>query len=233
MSDERERWPWLAEDEGGQQREEARLAERESSECWLEENKDAVARLVHHPHVRNANGAAAFASATIGKNPDTVASVKLVTAECGKVRDGELGGVTDILTAQAMTLDAVFTEMLKRSGNNMGQYPEAAERYMRMAMKAQAQCRTTIEALGKIARGGEQVVKHIHIDNRGGQAVVTDTVSTGGANAQGAEQPHAIANAHIAALPGQDPFRHGVPIGGDEEWALQNARRLVTGCTSG
>src|SRR3546814_18977050 len=37
-----------------------------------------------------------------------------------------------------------------------------------------------IEALTKLRRGGEQVVRHIHVDNSGGQAVITETVQTGG-----------------------------------------------------
>ena len=33
---------------------------------------------------------------------------------------------------------------------NMGEYPDAAERYMRLALKAQTQCRATIETLAQI-----------------------------------------------------------------------------------
>lgn len=36
------------------------------------------------------------------------------------------------------------------------------------------------EAYTKMQRGGEQVVKHVHVDNRGGQAIVADQVVTGG-----------------------------------------------------
>ena len=46
------------------------------------------------------------------------------------------------------------------------------------------------EALAKIQRGGEQVVKHIHLDNRGGQAIVTDTVMAGGVNGNSGRQPY-------------------------------------------
>lgn len=47
-----------------------------------------------------------------------------------------------------------------------------------------------MEALAKIRRGGEQVVRHIHVDNRGGQAVIAETVQTGGANGKSREQCH-------------------------------------------
>lgn len=36
-----------------------------------------------------------------------------------------------------------------------------------------------LEALGKHRRGGEQVVRHVHV-NEGGQAVIANTVNTGG-----------------------------------------------------
>ena len=46
------------------------------------------------------------------------------------------------------------------------------------------------EVLAKLQRGGEQVVKHIHIDNRGGQAVVTEQVVTRGVSQIGVGQSH-------------------------------------------
>src|SRR3546814_6508641 len=76
-----------------------------------------------------------------------------------------------------------------------------------------------IEALTKLRRGGEQVVRHIHVDNRGGQAVITETVQTGGSrNGKVADQSHATGfeDASGPALLGQDETWHGVPIAGGE-----------------
>ena len=70
--------------------------------------------------------------------------------------------------------------MAERSLNNFGDYPDAAERYLRMALKAQAQCRATIEVLDRMDRGGTQTIKHVHVDNRGGQTVIADRITTGG-----------------------------------------------------
>src|SRR3546814_9794291 len=67
-----------------------------------------------------------------------------------------------------------------------------------------------IEALTKLRRGGEQVVRHIHVDNRGGQAVITETVQTGGSrNGKVADQSHATGfeDASGPALLGQDETR--------------------------
>ena len=78
------------------------------------------------------------------------------------------------------------------------------------------------ETLAKLQRGGEQVIKHIHIDNRGGQAVVTDTVVSGGLNENTRHQPDAFS----PALLGADPLGSGVPITGcQRQEALPDARR--------
>jgi hypothetical protein len=55
-----------------------------------------------------------------------------------------------MLVAQAHTLEAIFHELAKRSALNMGEYVNAAETYMRLALKAQSQCRATIETLALI-----------------------------------------------------------------------------------
>ena len=54
------------------------------------------------------------------------------------------------LTAQAATLDAIFNELARRAALNLGEYINAAEIYLRQALKAQAQCRATLETLAEI-----------------------------------------------------------------------------------
>ena len=64
-----------------------------------------------------------------------------------RVKDGDLGDAESLLTAQGVVLNTIFTELTRRSLVNMGDYLDAAERYMRLALKAQSQCRATIETL--------------------------------------------------------------------------------------
>src|SRR3546814_1735162 len=71
---------------------------------------------------------------------------------------GDLSLASRIFTSQAISLDALFTDMARRSGNNMGHYPDAADRYMRLALKAQAACRSTLEALARLHQPREQTV---------------------------------------------------------------------------
>lgn len=138
-------------------------------------------------------------------------------AECAKARDGDLGAASNMLTAQALTLDAVFTEMLSRATKNVGRYPDAMDRYMRLALKAQAQSRATLEALAKIHQPREQTVKHVHIDNRGGQAVVAENLHARGAKTDDDGQSYGPTYASTigATMLGQDTSWHGVSVSGD------------------
>ena len=143
--------------------------------------------------------------------------------------EGNMALPSEILTTQALTLDALFTEFARRATNNMGDYVQSAERYGRLAFKAQSNCRATLEALAKLHQPREQTVKHVHV-NEGGQAVVADHIHqhTGGReNAKSNGQSRATGAAGTSpALPGPDPLGNGVPIAsGERQAAMQDARR--------
>ena len=90
------------------------------------------------------------------------------------------------------------------------------------------------EALAKLRRGGEQVVKYVHV-HEGGQAVVAGTInqSGGSGNIESAKQPYgAEATAPCAALPSSDATGNGVPVPGNAEWQMSHARRQEPGCTA-
>ena len=46
--------------------------------------------------------------------------------------------------------DAIFNELARRAALNMAEYPNATEIYLRLALKAQSQCRATLETLAAI-----------------------------------------------------------------------------------
>jgi len=73
-----------------------------------------------------------------------------LTDRARDVRDNKLGSVDTMLTSQAAALNAIFVELARRSQANLGEYLNAAERYMRLALKAQSQCRATLETLAAI-----------------------------------------------------------------------------------
>jgi len=67
-----------------------------------------------------------------------------------RTKTGTTDQADELLTAQAVTLNQVFVEMLRRAAPNMGDHLGATETYMRLALKAQSQCRATLESLSEI-----------------------------------------------------------------------------------
>ena len=61
--------------------------------------------------------------------------------------NGDLGRAEAMLTTQAHTLDAIFHNLARRAALNMGEYLPACQTYLKLALRAQSQCRATWEAL--------------------------------------------------------------------------------------
>lgn len=76
--------------------------------------------------------------------------VAAVTKEIGKVVNGDMSRPEALLMAQAMTLDTMFNNLAQRAAKNIGVHLPATEAYMRMALRAQAQCAATIRVLGEL-----------------------------------------------------------------------------------
>ena len=100
-------------------------------------------------NVRAAVTAVSYSKPQFGEL-DLTALVKELSAQTQAVQGGNLKGVEEMLLAQAHTLQALFHELARRAGLNMGEYINAAETYMRLALKAQSQCRATLETLATI-----------------------------------------------------------------------------------
>jgi hypothetical protein len=88
----------------------------------------------------------------------------------GAVIDGDLSGLERRLAVQAASLDLLFNQLASRSVLNMGQHLDAAEKYMKLALKAQAQCRTTVEAI-HLMHNPTQIIRQTNIA-QGHQQVV-------------------------------------------------------------
>lgn len=68
----------------------------------------------------------------------------------GEIKGGDLSHVEAMLGGQASALNAIFAELARRGAMNMGEYIGAAETYLKLALKAQGQCRATLETLAAI-----------------------------------------------------------------------------------
>jgi hypothetical protein len=94
----------------------------------------------------NTSTARSFAKAAFGEL-DLTESVGVMREKARAVQAGNLAGLEETLTAQAVALDAIFNEMARRAALNMGEYINTTETYLRLGLKAQAQCRATLQTL--------------------------------------------------------------------------------------
>lgn len=196
-----------------------------------ETNEQTYARVMLDPVIRHACNAMNYSSQLFGKSdqPSIMESTEALQDIVAKAEAGDLQMVSRLLASQAYSLDTMFSELSHRSLMNMGEYIDASERYMRLALKAQTACRSTLEALARLHQPREQIVKHVNV-NRGGQAVVADQFHQHrgeGENEKSGEQSHATGTAgESSAMLGQDAQGNGVPIAsGKGQAAVQNARR--------
>jgi hypothetical protein len=67
-----------------------------------------------------------------------------------QVKTGDLSHCENMLVGQAQALQSIFVNLSRRAALNMGEHLVATESYMRLALKAQAQCTRTIEVLAAI-----------------------------------------------------------------------------------
>ncbi len=78
-------------------------------------------------------------------NLDLLGLSDALTAQTKAVTDGDLGRGEAMLTAQAHVLDAVFNNLARRA--NKAEYMDNFDRYLKLALRAQSQCRATWETL--------------------------------------------------------------------------------------
>jgi hypothetical protein len=109
----------------------------------------ATARILTGPFVTNAFALTRFGKGSIGdvKLDNVVAAL---TESAKAVNANNLDEIEDMLTSQAMVLNIMFGELVRKSALNMGDYLDAAQRFHNMALKAQNQCRMTLETLTAI-----------------------------------------------------------------------------------
>lgn len=202
---------------------------------------DAQARALLEPYVRHGLTAGMYANRALGgtqDKPSLMDSADFLEAQAKSAADADLAMASHMLAAQSITLDAMFTELARCAALNMGEYVHAAEKYARLALKAQSNSRATLEALAKLHQPREQTVRHVHV-NDGGQAIVAEQFhhhAGGTRNDVSTEQSHATGTAGStgvsAALLGQDAGGHTVPIPGDQgAAAMPHARRNQSGRT--
>ncbi len=109
-----------------------------------------VAEISLNPITLNTNTARVFSSGVFGELAITE-SIEVVRKMTDAVVQGSnLNELEELLTTQAVALNGIFNYLALRAHTNIGHYPETVEKYMKLALKAQSQCRSTIEAINEI-----------------------------------------------------------------------------------
>jgi hypothetical protein len=123
------------------------------------------------------DGLASNASIAIRFNTHEMGEVSL-TDLVASLRDqgdalsgGDFAGSVRMLSAQAVALNAMFSELARRAALNMGAHLGAMESYMRLALKAQSQSRATVETLAAIMSPPVVFARQANINNGGQQQV--------------------------------------------------------------
>ena len=94
-----------------------------------------------------------------------------------QVNDGDMRRVEAMLVSQAYVLDGVFGQLMRRAVGDMNL--ALWEAYMRAALRAQSQCRMTLEALAAIKNPPVVYAKQANINNGGQQQVNNGTGTPG------------------------------------------------------
>lgn len=115
----------------------------ESVSGRTEEQK--LANIALSPEFKAAVTSKAYAPA-IGEQ-DLAAVLERLGEISSRVVSGETKDVESMLAAQALTLDSIFHKLALQAERNIGHYPKAVDTYLRLALKAQSQCRATVETL--------------------------------------------------------------------------------------
>jgi hypothetical protein len=200
-------------------------ATKKPIELQLEKGEEPVAKVakmmlapyIRHAQVFRDTFAKQFELAeTPVPTPDVADYANALKGKSDAAAAGDLDAASRLLVSQAITLDALFTELARIAMANVMSHMDATERYMRLALRAQGNSRTTLEALAKLHQPREQTVRHVHV-NEGGQAIVADEFhhhSRGSANAGKVIQSHepCAPVAESAPLLGQDAATIGVPV---------------------
>lgn len=116
-------------------------------------------------------GASAFGQTDISSLMTAVAS------SIDKVKAGNLGEVEGMLMGQAIALQSMFMSLSRRANGH--QALRHYEAFFRLALKAQSQCRATIEALAAIKHPPVVFARQANIANGPQQVNNSDTDTRG------------------------------------------------------
>lgn len=109
-----------------------------------------IAKIAVDGTMANANTIQTYAYGQMGEHGSMLQTIDSLQDKIKASKEGSAAVADELLIGQAVALNTVFNECLRRAALNAGAHPEAMERYMRLGFKAQSQCRASLESLAKI-----------------------------------------------------------------------------------
>ncbi|WP_412548883.1 hypothetical protein Q2T91_20360 [Ralstonia pseudosolanacearum] len=145
------------------------------------------ARIAISPVIRGAATGRKYAQPVFGDDLELTAYAAQLQQQADKVGAGDMSAVEAMLVAQANTLDMIFNQFARKAAHS--EYLNQLQAHMSLALKAQSQCRATVEALNEI-KNPRQVafVRQANIANGPQQ------VNNGGSNFETNTRPRAHGN---------------------------------------
>lgn len=105
-------------------------------------------------------------------------AIAVLREKSDAVNKGDLKEAEALLMGQAIALNVIFSELARRAKLNLGEYLDAGDKYLRLALKAQSQCRATLETLAAVKNPPVLFAKQANFAN-GPQQVNNGSTRTG------------------------------------------------------
>ncbi len=102
------------------------------------------------PVYANSQTSSLFADGLLSEGVPRGEAIVVMAHAADKVKKGDLSECEATLAAQAISLDAIFNALARKAAANLNSHLAAAETCLRLALKAQGQCRATVQTLAEI-----------------------------------------------------------------------------------
>lgn len=139
------------------------------------DRSEALAELALRPSVNAAAVVTQYAKPLGIGEDDIGALMGQLSDDVEKVWAGDMKRAEAMLFGQAHALQAIFMSLSRRASSQ--EYLKQWEAYLRMALKAQNQCRMTLETLATIKNPPVVIARQANINN-GGQQQVNNAAGT-------------------------------------------------------
>lgn len=126
-----------------------------------EEESTALGRMVLQPALKAALTLRAYGD--IESDDDEVGLVNALTEQMNATRDGDMRRAESMLTAQAHTLDAIYNNFARRAIRT--EHMAQLDTYLKLALRAQSQCRATLETLSSVKNPSMGYVNQANISH--------------------------------------------------------------------